>query len=330
MRITNKMMANNYLRDMSNNLNNMQNLNNQLSSGKEIRRPSDNPYKVARSMQLNTDINANKQYNENIKDTTNWLDTTDESLSQVTNVIQRVRELMVSSGNAAYGSAERGAISNEINERISELTQILNSNFDGKYIFGGTKSSSKPLDVSKNVLTGANDIKFIDKSGAELALDSTDTNVKLQLGMIGTKLKTEISHGVEMEYSVNALDILKFKNVDGNEVNVINLFKDINKNLKSTDTVENDKIINKNLSDIDSVVSNLLKIRAEVGAKQNRMESAETKNEDENYNMTDILSKTEDIDFTNKTIEFSMAQTVYQASLQVSSKVLPKTLLDYL
>lgn len=330
MRITNKMMANNYLRDMSNNLNNMQNLNNQLSSGKEIRRPSDNPYKVARSMQLNTDINANKQYNENIKDTTNWLDTTDESLSQVTNVIQRVRELMVSSGNAAYGSAERGAISNEINERISELTQILNSNFDGKYIFGGTKSSSKPLDVSKNVLTGANDIKFIDKSGAELALDSTDTNVKLQLGMIGTKLKTEISHGVEIEYSVNALDILKFKNVKGEDVNVINLFKEINKNLKSTDTVENDNIINKNLSDIDSVVSNLLRIRAEVGAKQNRMESAETKNEDENYNMTDILSKTEDIDFTNKTIEFSMAQTVYQASLQVSSKVLPKTLLDYL
>jgi len=330
MRITNKMMANNYLRDMGNNLNNMQNLNNQLSSGKEIRRPSDNPYKVARSMQLNTDINSNKQYNENIKDTTNWLDTTDESLSQVTNVIQRVRELMVSSGNAAYGSAERGAISNEINERISEMTQILNSNFDGKYIFGGTKSSSKPLDVSKNAITGANDIKLIDKNGAELALNSTDTNVQFQLGMIGTKLKTEISHGVEMEYSVNALDILKFKNVDGNEVNVINLFKDINKNLKSTDTVENDKIINKNLSDIDSVVSNLLKIRAEVGAKQNRMESAETKNEDENYNMTDILSKTEDIDFTNKTIEFSMAQTVYQASLQVSSKVLPKTLLDYL
>ena len=46
--------------------------------------------------------------------------------------------------------------------------------------------------------------------------------------------------------------------------------------------------------------------------------------------MTDILSQTEDIDFTQKTIEFSMAQTVYTASLQVSAKVLPPSLLDYL
>ena len=60
------------------------------------------------------------------------------------------------------------------------------------------------------------------------------------------------------------------------------------------------------------------------------MDSAQTKNEDENYNMTDILSKTEDIDFTEKTIEFTIAQTVYQASLQICAQVLPKSLLDYL
>ena len=46
--------------------------------------------------------------------------------------------------------------------------------------------------------------------------------------------------------------------------------------------------------------------------------------------MTDILSKTEDIDFTEKTIEFTIAQTVYQASLQICAQVLPKSLLDYL
>ena len=77
MRVTNRMLANNYLRNMNKNLTNMQTLNRQLSTGKEISRPSDNPYKTARSMQLNTDISTNKQYNENIKDTINWLDSTD-------------------------------------------------------------------------------------------------------------------------------------------------------------------------------------------------------------------------------------------------------------
>ena len=129
MRITNKMMSNNYLRDMNNNLKNLDKINDQMASGKLISRPSDNPFKVARSMQLTTDINANKQYNDNIKDATNWLDSTDQALYQATNVMQRVRELMVSSGNAAYGSNENKAISDEIKERVSELAQIIKYKF---------------------------------------------------------------------------------------------------------------------------------------------------------------------------------------------------------
>ncbi|MDP4088225.1 MAG: flagellar hook-associated protein FlgL, partial [Bacillota bacterium] len=144
MRVTNKMLSNNFLRDMNNNLENMQTLQQQMSSGKEIRKPSDNPFKAARAMQLNTDINANKQYNENISDTVNWLDTTDTALGQAGNVLQRVRELLVSSGNAAYGPDEKTAIKDEINEKVGELSQILNTNFDGKYVFGGTRGTTKP------------------------------------------------------------------------------------------------------------------------------------------------------------------------------------------
>ena len=330
MRITSGMMKNNYLNGVTTNLNNMQTLNKQLTSGKEISRPSDNPYKVARSMQLNTDINTNKQYNENIKDTINWLNTTDTALGQVTNVIQRVRELMVSSGNASYGSNEQKAISDEINQRIEEVAQILNSNFDGKYVFGGTKTSSKPLGSDTDGITGNTYLYFVDKSGNKLGLEDTSTYTKNQLEMLGTKMDVEISQGVEMEYDVTAKEVLICKDDNGKQVNLMNLLSDITSNLKSSNSSDRVKVIGENLADIDSVVSNLLKLRAEVGAKQNRMDSAQTKNEDENYNMTDILSKTEDIDFTEKTIEFTVAQTVYQASLQICAQVLPKSLLDYL
>ena len=330
MRITSGMMKNNYLNGMTTNLNNMQTLNKQLTSGKEISRPSDNPYKVARSMQLNTDINTNKQYNENIKDTINWLNTTDTALGQVTNVIQRVRELMVSSGNASYGSNEQKAISDEINQRIEEVAQILNSNFDGKYVFGGTKTSSKPLGSDIDGITGNTYLYFVDKSGNKLDLEDTSTYTKNQLEMLGTKMNIEISQGVEMEYNVTAKEVLICKNDNGKQVNLMNLLSNITSNLKSSNSSDRVKVVGENLADIDSVVSNILKLRAEVGAKQNRMDSAQTKNEDENYNMTDILSKTEDIDFTEKTIEFTIAQTVYQASLQICAQVLPKSLLDYL
>ncbi|MDZ5034667.1 flagellar hook-associated protein 3, partial [Clostridium perfringens] len=62
MRITNQMMSKSFLKDLGRNQGYMKKLNDQLTSGKEIRRPSDNPFKVARSMQLHSDIGSNIQY----------------------------------------------------------------------------------------------------------------------------------------------------------------------------------------------------------------------------------------------------------------------------
>jgi len=149
-RITNSMLSSNYLRNMQRNLTNMKTLQNQLASGKEINKASDNPYKASRSMQLHTEISYNKQYNENIKDTSNWLDTTDTALSQMGNVFGRIETLLVSAGNGAYGQDERIAIQDEIKEKVNELAQILNTSFDGSYIFGGTKTDSKPITVDAN------------------------------------------------------------------------------------------------------------------------------------------------------------------------------------
>ncbi len=84
------------------------------------------------------------------------------------------------------------------------------------------------------------------------------------------------------------------------------------------------------LTGIKAAMTNVLKLRSEVGAKQNRMESAEARNTDANFNMTEILSTTEDIDITEKAMEYATMQTIYMASLQTSAKVLQPSLLDYL
>ena len=322
MRITNSMMSKSFLRDLNRNQSYMKKINDQLTSGKEISRPSDNPYKVARSMQLSSDISTSKQYNENIKDTTNWLDTTDTALQQLEKSMQRVRELMVSSGNAAYGSDEKKAIKDEINEKINEMSQILNTTFDGKYIFGGTKVNSKPVTVNEES-TGNNKIYFSDKDG-----NMIDDITSKEIENIKSSLDAEVSQGVTMKYNVSATEILTFKDKSGKEVNLMNLLNDITNNLDSSEN--SDEVIKGNLTDMDSSISNMLKVMAEVGAKQNRMESAAAQNEEQIFNLTDILSQTEDIDFAEKTIEATVAQSVYMAALQVSARIVQPTLLDFL
>jgi flagellar hook-associated protein 3 FlgL len=321
MRVTNKMLSNSFLSDMNTNLKNLQTLQQQMTSGKEIRKPSDDPAKVARAMQLHTDINANKQYKENIGDTLNWLDTTDTAMGQAGEVLQRVRELLVSAGNAAYGTSERQSINDEINQRIDEFAQVLNTSFDGKYLFGGSRGTVKPLTTAKS--TDGNDNTLLDFN-----TNITGSTTAIEMGKINKSLFVEISPGVTIDYNVTAGEIVQFKNEDNEDKDLKTILSNIVRNLDDPNKVS--ELTSNDLKDITDTINNLLKVRAEVGAKQNRMESAKEKNEDETYNMTEILSRTEDIDITQKTMEYATLQTVYMASLQTSAKVLQPTLLDYL
>lgn len=475
-RITNGILSENYLRNVRSNLSNMKTLQNQLATGKEIQRASDNPYKASRSMQLNTEISYNKQYNENIKDISNWLDTTDTALSQMGNVFGRIETLLVSSGNGGYGQDERNAIQDEIKEKVNELSQILNTSFDGSYIFGGTKTESKPTTVVNGILQYAgNDGKAInitaykDISGAittspgaanilyatpltptekdaliaerdnstttqdrkeditrmlqgvgsiyevgaagsgnytsqpnvnkEITLSATDitglqkeldglesltsptttednrikeinsilyntdptltlqniqdyqkglklgpadpsyptqaqiqqlnsANKALGINQINSKVDVDISEGVKSSYNKTAIDVLEFTDKSGKVINVSELLNNIITDLGTNgDTAS---LTTTYLKDIQSVTGNLLQKRSEVGTMQNRMDSAKENNENQNYYMTDILSKTEDIDMAEKTMDYSIMQTVYTASLQTSAKILPLTILTYL
>lgn len=316
LRVTNSMLSSNYLNNMNRNLGNMQKYQTQLSTGKEISKPSDNPYKASRIMNLYGELSNNNQFKENIKDVSNWLNTTDTALNQIGNVLGRIRELQVSAGNATYSDGELLAIKDEVSEKVKELSQVLNTNFDGNYIFGGTKSNSKPVTIDSS--TGK--ISYADKSGSP----TTDATV---LKQIAAGLNTEISQGVLIQYNITAKDVLEFKDSSGADQTIMGLLKDITDGLG---TVPPTTVTGTCLDKMDSAIANLLSKRSQVGAMQNRIESAELKNSDETLNMKDILSKTEDIDFTEKTMEYSIMQTVYTASLQVSGKVLPMTLMDYL
>ena len=361
-RITNSILVANYTNNMKRNLGNMSTLQNQLSTGKSIKRASENPYTATRIMQLNSEISANKQYNSNIKDTSNWLDTTDTALSQAGNVFSRIRELMVKAGNGSYSNDEISNIKDEIVQKVAQLGDILNSSFDGNYIFGGTKSTSKPVAANAD-----GSISYLDKNGTAVSsvvsahatatfpaataiTNSKDAAARMAeisgftdaaaiseksalapLLQIDTKLKAEISTGVAVDYNKSATDILEFTDTDtGTKVNVSDVLKKIVGDLSSATSTSLSDLTGQQLTNMDYIAKNLLKCRSNVGSMQNRMESAKSTNEDQNYNMTSILSEVGDVDYTEKTMEYSVAQTVYTASLQTSAKVLTKTLLDYI
>ena len=300
MRITNGMTNRNFNYNLHKNLTRMNKIDNQLNTGKEINKISDDPAKAAKIMRLKTDIAKNAQYNKNIVDATNHLDVTDKALEQANDGLQKMRELLVSAGNATYGSDERAALKEEISQLVNKMGDILNTTFDGKYIFGGERIDQKPVEISKDPISG---------------------NIKLEM---------EISSGVKIDYGVNAIQMLEFKDKDGNDINLMESFDEILQNLDATDETAYKELTTKNLEQIDNALQNISNIRGQIGSKQNRMEDALERNEEEKFNIKEILSSIEDIDFAEKTIDYVTAMTMYTASLQASSKIMQPSLIDYL
>lgn len=141
---------------------------------------------------------------------------------------------------------------------------------------------------------------------------------------MNAKLKAEVSEGVVMEYNVTATQILQ----GGGDLR--QLLENIVKHLESDKPEEINKLYGEDLGNIDKVLDNVLRIRSEVGAKQNRMDAAKEMNKETNFNMTEILSNIEDVNLVEKNMEYAILQSVYISSLQTSAKVLQPTLMDYL
>lgn len=291
MRITNKVLSQGYLTDLNRNLQNMRTLQEQLSTGKEIRRPSDNPFKVARSMELNTSLKSNERYQENIDEAIGWLETADSALGQFGDVLQRIRELTIAGGNAAYSATEKSAVKMELEQLKDQLIQIGNTAYDGRYIFNGDETTQVPFDSNGDIL-------FPSTNG----------------------LKKEFAPGIVINIGITSTSL-------SNDSAPNNVFETVQNIINDLDA---DKSPVNNLDELLKHIDNVLEIRGESGARVNRLETMSEKTTEENFNMTELLSKTEDIDFAQKMMEYSVMESVYTASLQTGARILQPSLLDFL
>ena len=287
MRITNKVLVNGYLTDLNRNLENMSKLQEQMSSGKEVRRPSDDPFKVARTMELTEDISINERYSKNIDEGLGWLNSVESSMGLMTDALQTIREKTVAGGNVTNSTTERKAIADNIKALKDTIVSLGNTVFDGRYIFGGDKTTEPPfaIEAGKVEYNGS-------KNGI---IREFAPGVRMDVGVTGDKL----------------LDLLG---------TIDNITTKLDKNESPSDL----------LGELDKNMDDVMRMRSEEGAKWQRLNDMKKKNDEENFNMTELLSKTSDIDVAKKYMEFKVMESVYIASLESASKIIQPSLLDFL
>lgn len=119
----------------------------QISSGKRVITPADDPVASTKILQLNEELANVKQYATNISSARNSLSLSETSLNGVTDLIHRIQELAISAGNTATLSKnEYAAFASEVDSRLQELMNLVNTkNANGDHIFAGYKSKTQPF-----------------------------------------------------------------------------------------------------------------------------------------------------------------------------------------
>lgn len=135
----------------------------QIASGRRILTPADNPTGTARSLALANSIGATQSYSQNADQVEPRVELEDSTLTQVQNLIQRLRELAVQANNATQTAVDRKQIGAEVREGFMQLVQLANrTDGNGEYLFSGLQSRTQPF------LRIGNDIAYQGDQGQHL------------------------------------------------------------------------------------------------------------------------------------------------------------------
>lgn len=182
MRISTGQLYERSIQAVLNNQADLSDIQQQLSSGKKLLRPSDDPVGAAQVIRLTEDIQLLNQYKKNNNLLVNSLEQEETVLSSVNTAIDRARVLMIQSGNGIVGKEDRKAIATEITQIRDQIFDLMNSrNPEGEYIFAGFKSGSPAFSFNPSA-TGDKYIFEGDAGESEIQVSET---ISLQVNNSG-------------------------------------------------------------------------------------------------------------------------------------------------
>lgn len=321
MRVTQSMLSSTMLRNLSNSYNKMGQWQEQLSTGSKLLRPSDDPVGVTKAMSYRTQLTQNAQYDENLDTATKWLDTTDTSLASVTSAMTRVQELITQAANDTNQTVDREKMLVEIKQIQQEIHDLANTKVGDTYLFSGTRTN-EPL-YKKDDATG--EITFNGEAG---------TNIEAPENGFGESVNIEIYNDIQLD--INTTGAMKmFSKLD-------DVFKQIEHVLTgdANDATYGEKIgallggtnsaADKNYTTIQGSIDLILSNRAEVGAKQNRVDMMSDRLALQKETLTKQKSNVEDVEYEEAITNLITQESIHRASLSVGGRIIQQTLVDFI
>jgi len=266
-------------------------LQQQLSSGRQITRPSDNPTGTVSALQLRSQLKQITQFQSSATDALGWLTTVDSAYSSISTQLQQVRTLVLQGMNTGTGSATSNeALAQQVDQARSSLLSLANSSYLGRPVFGGTTAGTVAFDNAGN---------YVGDSGTVSRTVGPNTTVDLNTpGTTG---------------------------FGPNGGNLFDLLSTISNDLRT-----NPSGLGADLTALDARQLAITSDQSLAGAKYQRIQGVQTTSNTNTIQLKSQLSDLQDIDLADMAVQVSTANAAYQAALATTAKVSQISLLDFL
>ncbi len=317
----------------------MENLQLQGSTLRAITRPSDNPISNIEALTLQSRIKDNSQYTRNAEYAELHLTSTEKSLEQITEILNKAKEIAIAQSSDFYDQDIRKNVANEVRQLRFQALAIANKRVGNKYLFGGFKTLNKPfspegvyqgdkgkitLEVSKDFFVPMN------LNGYEVFYSSNDSSSKQPNPFEEVSPSDVNPNAPEAEKSEgNNRDLAS---VDSNQenfedrTNIFSLLEGLTNSLENNDPEFTQGL----LESFDDSISRLVTMRTKIGSIMNSVATSKLSNEDQSIDAQTRKSSLVDADVTELFSDITRQQNILKSTYQASQGLMNKTLIDFL
>ena len=272
----------------------MSKLQDQLSTGRRVLNPSDDPAAADKILRFKNTIAKNEQYQENVGDGTSMMQATAHALDTFGDLMLEAKEILTKARSGGR-TQELGTFADQIDQLLTNAVQTANTKFNGKYLFGGTQTTDPPFILAAN-----------------------RSAVTLNPNGITGKIEVPVNEGTTQVI-----------NIDGQEAFLgTQIFQAL---IDVRDSMRNGVV--PTAAQFDAVNAHLAHV-ADVGGKAglilNTLEMNDKFLADRSNQLAELLSGEEDTDFAEATLQLKKEETMLDAALSTGARLLPKTLMDFL
>jgi flagellar hook-associated protein 3 FlgL len=315
MRVSDQQRFRSFTSDIQLRLANLTRIQQEVGTGRSIFSPSDNVNQANTALRAESQIAENAQFLKNIDDGKAWVNSADGALSSLADLMNQIDALAISADNDTQTEEDRRNIAVQLDQKLEQLTTLINSTHGDRYIFGGHNTTSVPFVVQR------------DANGRIIGASANEESV-------GGKIYRRIGQNDDVQINVPGDQMFQPVGEAGTGKDIFFVVSSLRDTIANNNTPPDgtdDSHANQNLREqLKAIREGITTQQSFLGSVGQRLELTKSRLKDVEINLTDVQEQAEGVDIPSLTSRLASEQGAYNALLTINSKLLSQSLVDYI